>query len=240
MPNPIPPIHLKAGNPNAVPNSGLARAYPVNVPDSLVRNSEKVVAYLNVRRSERYRASGASTYCNIYAHDYCTAMGVYLPRVWWTPDALEKFQAGETVAPVYAKTLVELNANALYDWLHRWGLSYGWEKGTFTEVQHHVNNGAVGVLCAARKDAARPGHIAVVVPETAKHGKAMWKVPTKMLPGGSRAEAERMEPECTAPLQCQAGAVNREYWTGAGWWEAVGLYRGFGCWYNVPEGERVT
>lgn len=164
-----------------------------------------------------------------------------MPRVWWMPKTLENIQAGggQPIPPVlYAKTVWELNANALYDWLHRWGLTFGWEQGSFTEVQHHVNNGAVGVMCAARKDATRSGHISVVVPESS-HGKAAWVVPAKMLPGGSRAEATVEDPVCIAPLQCQAGAVNKEYWTGAGWWDAVGLYRGFGCWYAVPDAEPV-
>jgi hypothetical protein len=62
-------------------------------------------------------------------------------------------------------------------------------------------------------------HIAVIVPESEKHGKASWH-----------------EGMCWAPLQCQAGAVNREYWHGAGWWGAD-IYRGYAAWYAMPEAE---
>lgn len=217
------PVHLQFNNPNARLDSINGRAYPLPVPVEVAGQAHKAVAYLNVRRSVRYRAAGGQTFCNIYATDYAHMMGVYLPRVWWLPEALEKIQAGVTVHPVYAKTVGELNANALHDWLERWGLTFGWVKGDFTTVQHAVNMGAVGMLAAARKDPTRSGHIAIVVPESVTHGKAAWVPPV----GGNPAV-------CIAPLQCQAGAINKQYWTGAGWWSAEALYRAVGCWYNVP------
>lgn len=216
---PSPAVHLQFNNPNARLDFTNGRAYPLPIPPGMAGNSEAIVAHLAVRRSVRYRAAAGLTFCNIYATDYCHLMGAYLPRVWWYPQALEKIQKEETVPVVYGKTVGELNANSLHNWLERWGLTFGWVQASFTETQHAVNSGAVGVLTAARKDAARPGHIAVIVPESPKHGKAAWDT----------------EGVCLAPLQCQAGAINKEYWTGAGWWEASQLYRAVGCWYNTKE-----
>jgi hypothetical protein len=207
---------MPEGNPNARLDNTNGRAYPLWVP---VRNAHDIVSYLNVRRSTRYKATPTATYCNIYAYDYCKAMGVYLPRVWWTAGALEKIQRGEVVKAEYGKTIMEMNANALYAWLVTWGGAYGWERAAFDDAQSNVNMGAAGVICGGRKDPARPGHIAVIVPESVEHGRAMWH-----------------EGMCLAPLQCQAGALNKDYWHGAGWWSA-NIYKAVGTWYCFPKGE---
>lgn len=214
----VRPVHMPTGNANAKLDGTNGRAYPLTIP---VHNSEDVIKYLNVTRSPRYRAANGQTFCNIFAYDYCYAMGAYLPRVWWKPDALERIKNGEDVKPVYAFSIVELNANSLYDWLVRWGSTFGWERVDFTTAQQNVNMGAVGVMCAKRKDASRSGHISVIVPESEKHGKASWH-----------------EGMVIAPLQCQAGAVNKEYWQGAGW-HTASIYSGMGAWINVLNAEGV-
>lgn len=219
----IPAVHLQPGNVNATLTSTTGRAFPLTFPPGIRGKAHRVIAHLNVRRSPRYRAEAKATFCNIYAHDYCHAMGAYLPRVWWDGKSIDQMLAGQKVTPVYAKTLFEMNANALYQWLLRWGMTYGWQKVDFTEAQTMVNSGAVGVIAAARRDPTKPGHIAVIVPESVEHGMAA-----------------RAGDTVIAPLQCQAGAVNRDYWTGGGWWEAPNLYTGFGCWYNMPDAMPVS
>jgi len=196
-----------------------ARAYPITIPSpgKFPKTAAEAIAYLDVRNGKRYKRTATATFCNIYAYDYCTLRGVFLPRIWWTVEALVKMQSGEAVPMIYGKTVYELNANGLFDWLHRWGATFGWEHTKdFNELQHNVNLGAVGLLVAARVEPMKPGHITIVVPEDAKH------------------MAGRVGGATLAPLQCQAGASNWEYKTGANWW-ASPLYRAWGAWYNIPE-----
>src|SRR5690606_23905876 len=46
-------------------------------------NQYAIVETLRVERSPRYQAEPGKTFCNIYAYDVVTALGGYLPRVWW-------------------------------------------------------------------------------------------------------------------------------------------------------------
>lgn len=151
----------------------------------------------------RYQPRDGLTFCNIYAHDFCTLAGVYLPRVWWSSPALIKLAAGQTVEPLYGNTIDEVRANDLFRWLRDFGPAFGWRQtGTLTKLQTEVNQGAIGVIVARRKEDGRSGHIAMVVPETPTNT-------AKRSPAG----------EVVAPLQSQAGATNFGYGTGkAGWW----------------------
>lgn len=151
----------------------------------------------------RYQPRDGLTFCNIYAHDFCTLAGVYLPRVWWSSPALIQLAAGGTVEPLYGDTINEVRANDLFRWFRDFGPTFGWRQtGTLTKLQTEVNQGAVGVIVARRKEDGRSGHIAMVVPETATNT-------AKRSPAG----------EVVAPLQSQAGATNFAYGTGkAGWW----------------------
>src|SRR5262249_40809643 len=143
------------------------------------------------------------TFCNIYAHDYCCLAGVYLPRVWWTPDAIERLARGEVVEPRLGATIDEQRANDLFRWLRAFGPRFGWRQtGTPTTVQTEVNAGAVGVIVARRTIDGRSGHITLVVPEVGDHRARRS--------GGA---------DVVAPLQSQAGATNFRYGTGtASWW----------------------
>jgi hypothetical protein len=80
--------------------------------------------------------------------------------------------------------------------------SAGGKTGTVTELQTEANIGAIGLIVARRVDDGRPGHIAVVIPET------------------SDANAKRdASGEVIAPLQSQAGATNFTRSTGRlNWW----------------------
>lgn len=173
--------------------------------EMLRAESAAIVEWLAVddERHQRYQPRGGSTFCNIYAHDYCHLAGVYLPRVWWAQDALLRLQRGEPVAPLIGNTINEVRANDLFRWLAAFGLSFGWRRtGTLSKLQTEVNQGAVGLIVARRKEDGRSGHIVVVVPETA----------------GLSAKRNAAG-DVTAPLQSQAGASNFRYGKGRSeWW----------------------
>jgi hypothetical protein len=181
-----------------------------------VADLASIINYLDVERSARYQRTSASTYCNIYAYDYCYLARVYLPRVWWTGTALEKLARGETVEVRYAVSVNELNANSLFDWLNDYGGRFGWRRMfDLDALQSHANAGGVAVICAKRKELNRSGHIAAVVPETATHVAARS--------GGS----------VVRPLQSQAGASNHRYTNGPrAWWQGT-EFREFGF-FAVP------
>jgi hypothetical protein len=174
-------------------------------PQELRAELAKIVDYLAVDRPShlRYQPRAGITFCNIYAHDYCTLAGVYLPRVWWTPDSIERLAQGGQVEPLLGKTIDEQRANDLFRWLNAFGARFGWRQtGTLTKLQTEVNVGAVGVIVARRKIEGRSGHIVLVVPET----------------GEERARRDAAG-EVIAPLQSQAGSSNFRYGTGvANWW----------------------
>lgn len=154
-------------------------------------------------RHVRYQPRAGSTFCNIYAHDFCHLAGVYLPRVWWTQDALLRLQAGQTLEPLIGNTIQELRANDLFRWLSAFGLTFGWRRtGTLSKLQTEVNQGAMGLIVARRNQDGRSGHIVVVVPEIGEH----------------RARRDAAG-DVIAPLQSQAGSSNFRIGTGRPqWW----------------------
>ena len=174
-------------------------------PDALREEIAEIVNYLDVEKSShrRYQPVDGRTFCNVYAHDFCMLGGVHLPRVWWTGDAIERLSRGESVEPRLGSTIEEQRANDLFQWLRAFGPRFGWRQtGTLTKLQTEANIGAIGLIVARRVDDGRPGHIAVVIPET------------------SDANAKRDESgEVIAPLQSQAGATNFTRSTGRlNWW----------------------
>jgi hypothetical protein len=152
----------------------------------------------------RYQPRGRSTFCNLYAHDYCHLAGVYLPRVWWTSGAIEALAQGEKVEALYDHTIEEQRANDLFRWLRDFGLRFGWRQtGMLSKLQLEVNQGAIGLIVARRKEDGLSGHIVVVVPETNEH----------------RARRNTAG-EVIGPLQSQAGTTNFRYATGKpNWWK---------------------
>lgn len=172
-------------------------------PDALRTELAAIIDWLAVDDATHRRYQpGKYTYCNIYAHDYCYLAGVYLPRVWWTPGAIEKLAQGQTVQPFYGKTIDEQRANGLFRWLRDFGPRFGWQgTGTVSKLQLEVNQGAIGLIVARHKEDGRPGHIVAVVPET-----------------DDQRARRNAAGEVTAPLQSQAGSTNFRYGTKAGWW----------------------
>ncbi len=176
------------------------------MPADLCAELAAIVTWLAVDDPKhlRYQPHGGTTFCNVYAHDYCYLAGVYLPRVWWTPKAIALLAQGQTVEPLYGDTIDEMRANDLFRWLRDFGLGFGWRQtGSLTTLQREANQGALGVIVARRKEDGRSGHIVTIVPETDAH----------------RARRDAAG-EVVAPLQSQAGSVNFQYGTGrSNWWK---------------------
>lgn len=176
----IPPAHLAQ---RGLLNETTSRPFPLKIvpmpswglsprvanPADLVR----IVEYLKVETSARYRPAGGQTFCNVYAYDYCYCAGVFLPRVWWNSVSLGRIEGGAEVKPIYGTTVYELNANALFEWLRDDGPAFGWRRIAGTgddqvkELQDAANAGQVCVISAIRKNRKRSGHIGCVIPEGA-------------------------------------------------------------------------
>jgi hypothetical protein len=193
-------------------------SFPIRARELGQRDAERcatlndIVQLLDVEHSARYQPTGR-TFCNIYAYDFCYLADVYLPRVWWTAKALLSLKAGANVGVVYGKTVNELTANALFDWLSEWGDEFGWQPCTdLSTLQSAANRGSVGVICAQRKDLSRSGHIVIVLPESPGHA------------------AMRVGQTVVQPLQSQAGARNKPYFCNQ-WWVALeDQFRAHGFW----------
>jgi hypothetical protein len=165
----------------------------------------KIADWLNVEKTahKRYQPGNGSTFCNVYAHDFCYLAGAYFPRVWWTQSAIIKLTAGETVTPLLGNTIEEIRANNLLRWLKDFGESFGWRQtGDITKLQNAANIGGVSLIIARRIEEGKSGHVTIVLPENIN------------------ASARRdNNGNVTAPLQSQAGSVNFKMSTGkAGWW----------------------
>lgn len=161
-----------------------------------------ILDWLDVENAQhlRYQPTKTKTYCNIYAYDYCTLAGAYMPRVFWTNNALKKMEAGQQIKAQYAKTVTELTANALVNWFKDRGGAFGWSQPSdLNDMQQQVNQGAVGVIVGYKNP---HGHITVVVPET-----------------GSRKAKRDAAGKVVVPLQSQAGRNNLKYHTRS-WWSS--------------------
>lgn len=174
-------------------------------PDELRAAIARIIDWLAVDKAshKRYQPGGGRTFCNIYSHDYCALAGVYLPRVWWSQRALMNLSQGHTVEALIGDTINEIRANDLFRWLAEFGPDFGWRRtGTLTKLQQGVNQGAIGLIVARRKEDGKSGHIVPVVPETdTEH---------------ARRDAAG---EVIAALQSQAGVTNFRYGTGRlNWW----------------------
>ena len=187
---------------NEAKQPGRQGTTPQELRDELAR----IIDYLAVDKEthKRYQPRDGSTFCNIYTHDYCHLAGVYLPRVWWTQDAIERLAQGTKVDPRLGSTIDEQRANDLFRWLNAFGPRFGWRRtSTLTKLQTEVNAGAIGLIVARRKLDGKSGHIVAVVPETSEHS-------AKRDPTG----------EVVAPLQSQAGRINFRYGVGKrDWWK---------------------
>jgi len=174
-------------------------------PDELRASLWRIIDWLAVDKAShiRYTPRAGMTFCNIYAHDFCALAGVYLPRVWWSAEAIERLTRGEAVEPRLGATIHEQRANDLFRWLQSFGPRFGWRQtGTLSRLQAEANLGAVALVIARRKLEGKSGHVAIVVPENEEFQ--------------ARRDAAG---EVIAPLQSQAGSRNFRFGTGsANWW----------------------
>jgi hypothetical protein len=153
----------------------------------------KIVDWLNVAKSARYKIISGSTYCNIYAYDFCCFAGAFYPRVWWRNTA-QMPTAEQVRKPVYEKDVTELNANSIFSWFTKWGAGFGWQElsvnagHTLDIVQQLANQGNIVTLAYLKKGGI--GHVLMVVPES------------------PRMQAHRTSGKVVTPVHSQAGAKN--------------------------------
>ncbi|MCK6407756.1 glycoside hydrolase family 19 protein [Thauera sp.] len=222
----LPVAHMKEDRAEITRRLDGGRAYPLGEPgrparsgrnaESLAQSVAAIVDYLDVANPAhlRYQPQGGTTYCNIYATDLAYLCGAYLPRVWWTDRALLRLREGERVAVEYGRTVRELNANSLYDWLEDFGPAFGWKREIeLTALQAAANAGEVCVIVARRVDLNRPGHITAVVPESA----------TVQAVRNAHREVQR-------PLESQAGTRNVLRAPAASAWWQNSRFQAFAFW----------
>jgi hypothetical protein len=141
-------------------------------PQELRTSLWRIVDYLAVDKAShaRYQPRDGMTFCNIYAHDYCALAGVYLPRVWWSQEALERLTRGETVEPRIGATILEQRANvhrALFRIL-----------GSNRELEDLLQDAFIEIyraLPSFRGDSTlegKSGHVTLVVPKGVNPGAA--------------------------------------------------------------------
>ncbi len=213
----LPAVHFRENDPASRRASIAKRAQPLGEPGRPARTATaspearatqlaEIIDWLAVDTSARYQRDARATYCNVYAADCCYLCGVYLPRTWWTEPALVRLARGEQLQAVYDSTVREMRADDLHTWLITFGPSFGWRRVfDATALQDAANLGGVGIICADREENGKPGHISIVVPESATHV--------------ARRDADG---NVVLPLQSQAGAVNFRRATGdKAWWESA-------------------
>ena len=109
--NSITAIHLTENKTSITRNKDGGRAYPLGEPNRPTRTAtdkedkieqiKEIINWINVDLSTRYFRKGSTTYCNIYAYDYCYLSGVYIPRVWWTRKSIIELSKGNEVPVLY-------------------------------------------------------------------------------------------------------------------------------------------
>ena len=133
-----------------------------------------VKSYLQVKKSLAFQPNKFDTFCNIYAYQFAQLManfGGFIPRVWFNTD-----KDKENGVVEYAKTVHELNANALYTWFLNYGKEYGWRIGKETDAETHLTIAVVmhkskTIQRKQKNDTTKDvrikgiGHIAVINPD---------------------------------------------------------------------------
>jgi hypothetical protein len=207
-------VHMQADKGDVHSRRRSDRAYPLNeqgMPKldlrAITAHEPKCIAiyriieWLDVQNSRRYKPHDDKTYCNIYAYDFAYCLGLFIPRVWWSEAEILKIRQNLDERIEYERNVFELNCNSLYRWFEVYGTDMGWQRvETIQSLQYLVNEGTIGIIVARNVDNGRPGHIAVVVPEY------------------SNFIAERNGPEVISPLQSQAGLDKCRLFTNYNWW----------------------
>lgn len=141
-----------------------------NAPGQRSRSAyDQVIDQFAVHVNARYAIRDTSgdgvddTFCNIFAWDVMSAMGVQLPH--WT------YRDGAPAPPGYGNGGFELDANSVNSWLNNHGAGHGWKKVSADEAQALANQGMPVV--ASQKNPGGIGHIGVVRPGEATNGPAL-------------------------------------------------------------------
>jgi predicted chitinase len=221
----IPEVHLSRNNPTVTRRRDGGRAHPLGepgcpgrtgrTPETRRRQLIEIVRYLDCESDAhlRYLPRSRTTFCNVYAYDYCYLAGAYLPRVWWTGTALARIASSEDVPVRYGDTVRELNANMLHDWLAEDGRLFGWKSvTTLDELQAAANRGEVGLIVGERANPNDPGHVAAVVPEHE-----------------DRSALRAASGLVTRPLTSEAGRKNHCFAAGSAWWTGA-RFQSFAFW----------
>jgi predicted chitinase len=225
----IPAVHMTKNRTNITRHRDGGQAYPLGEanrpgrsdgkPETRVKSVLKIIKYLDSENSQhhRYQPKQRTTYCNIYAHDFCYLAGTYLPRVWWTDKALLQLKDDVEVPVQYAKTVREMNANMLFDWLEDYGALFGWKRVFDLDVlQAAANIGEVCIIVAQRKNLNQSGHITAVVPEH-----------------DGFSAVRNTAGEISRPLESQAGRKNHRFSVKPTRWWLGGNFRNHGFWRHI-------
>jgi hypothetical protein len=165
---------------------------------------------------KRYAARGSAHRADTYVQDYCDLAGTYLPRVWWTADALARIALEEHVEPAFEQTVRLLSTSALHDWLIDFGAELGWHRDMdLLSLQEAANAGEVALIVAKSAEPNRPGAIAIVPPE---HEGCLAK--------------RDGEGDVLRPIESKCASTNRRCLTARSAWWLSDRYSDFGLWRN--------
>lgn len=221
-----PPARLAAGRREMSRAHDGGRAYPLGeagrprltakTPTTRAAQLIASIAWLDCEdpAHRRYRPKGRASYANTYCADYCDLAGVYLPRVWWTADALARIAAGQRIDVAFDRTVRGLSTNTLFEWLEDYGTAFGWQREIdLLSLQTAANAGEVCVIIAKAKDLSRPGHMVAVVPEHE----------------GCQAKRDK-DGDCLRPVESQCGRKNVRCATAASAWWLADRFQGHAFW----------
>ncbi|HQZ03372.1 MAG TPA: glycoside hydrolase family 19 protein [Thauera sp.] len=222
----LPVAHLPFDHDDSSRVHDGARAYPLGEADRPLRQGRRpaalaaaltrIVDYLDVTHAAhlRYAPRGGTSFCNTYAADYAYLAGAYLPRVWWSDNALRRLALGEAVEACFGQSVRELNANDIYDWLDEHGVAFGWVREIdLTLLQTAANAGEVCVIVARHRDLNRSGQISLVVPEQ----------------DGTEAR-RRGDGDVLRPLESRASTRNLARGVSASAWWTASRFQSFALW----------
>jgi hypothetical protein len=171
---------------------------------------------------KRYAPRGSVNRADTYAQDYCSLAGAYLPRVWWTADALARIALEEHVEPAFERTVRMLDTNALHDWLIDFGADFGWHRDMdLLSIQEAANAGEVCLIVGKSAEANRPGSIVVVPPEHE----------------GCMARRDK-EGDVLRPIESKCASTNRRCLTARSAWWLSDRYSDCGLWRNPSDQAR--
>ncbi|MGR9091552.1 MAG: hypothetical protein ACU85U_13325 [Gammaproteobacteria bacterium] len=225
----IPPVHLRERNRDITRTLDGGRPHPLGERKMPRRRGTRlavnarelhaIVAWLDnaARTHRRYRPPRGQTVCNIYAYDYCYLANVHMPRVWWRGPALRQLGDGVPVAVAYGRSVVEVNANALFYWFVDYGGDFGWSVAhDLDTLQAAANNGEVCLIVAKRADQNAAGHISAVLPERPE-----------------LCARRRRDGSVAAPVESQTGVRNTPLPVSARRWWIAKNYAAFSFWRHA-------